>query len=1726
MASLTGQLVAETYKALLKTIDNDILTASEKQITDGLGGGSNVFIDSQGFLRANKYKVTNGLATQFLKADGSLDANTYLTGITSSQIITALGYTPVPTTRTLTINGTTYDLSANRSWTVAGTAAIWGNITGTLSNQTDLQTALNAKFNNPTGTISQYIRGDGSLATFPTLPGGLPTGGTAGQILAKIDATDYNAHWIDNFATQTKNEVKLGATLAKGTAVYVSGSTGGSGTNMIVMAASNASEALSSKTFGLLETGGATNDFVKCVTFGLIAGLDTSTAQAGDPVWLGVNGALLFGVANKPVAPANMVYIGVVTRVQSNNGEIFVNVQNGFEIEELHDVLIQSKANNQGLFYESSTGLWKNKSIATVLGYTPQAQLDGTGFVKASGTTISYDNSTYLTTADAASTYQLLTNLSTDLTASATKYPSVNAVIAGLATKQNQLNGTGLVRMDGTTVSYDNNSYVTGSGSVGYISSWNATTGLTNSSLFQSSGSIGLNITNVNYSAYGRAFTGASFAASSFGYEIASGATADGGLLGGLAYVLISNDASRRIGAKIESNVVGTTATNLGANLRFYVKADNAAIAEIARMTASGVTFYSGITATSFIKTGGTSNEYLRADGSVNVITGDIISGSGTAGYIAKFGSSAVIASSNLFESGANIGFGTITLNYGSYGRAFTGAGFGSTAFGFEAVTGSTTNGGLIGGLSLVIAGNDSTRRIGSAIQSYISGATSTHQGADLRFFVKPDNAVLLEVVRMTSAGITFNKDLTAANITATTFVKSGGLSTQFLMADGSVSTLSSPVTGSGSAGYIPKWTTAANIGSSIIYEDTSIGIAYTTPNRGGYGRTLTGAAFGSASFGFEAVSNTTTNGGLIGGLSFIVNQNDSSRIVGSAIQSNLVGTTATNYGADLRFFAKADGVFTIAEVARITSAGLRVYGTIVKDGGTSSQFLKADGSIDANSYVTGGPYLALTGGTLSGQLISSYNTGGEPFVNAIFRAVGGSNIGGVLVNGTTQAHIRFQVGSTTWDGAGSKQWQIRVGNGLGEDNMKIYSWTKGGDTMTILNNGNTTIHGTLAATNLSGTNTGDQTLAGLGGVGGTGTINYLPKFTASSTIGNSLIFDDGTNVGIGTTTMYGKFSVSSGSTQGIRIDTNAGSAALSIGGTGLIYIDAPSVVGGRFAIFDNGNTSIGSNIDSGFKFFVNGSAKISTSVVSQDYRFEGTGYITYNTNNVGTNTFIIRNFGTSVLSFNTSNEATFASSIISGASVTIGTGGNYATGSIYSDGSWGMIFRARQASPSNAEYRWARSNDAELMRISPSGGLQIGTTPDAGFRLDVAGTGRFSNSDNADLIRYNASGVNTNFATKIISGANDVLTFRRQHSSAGALDIMSLGYNGYVGIGVTTPGAFLHVKGQFESNYGLILEGTFGNGHSYGWRTNGGNSDVLSLFSVTLNSRLAVFGYSEALIATGGSTRFYVTGGGSVGIGTTNPLSRLSVEVPSASNTGGIFLDMTGGGGGSIVLGLGASVGPYIVGNTNPDGTARGAYSGSRMGFNAGGFSFDYSTTTSGTRSWSTYMSLTSSGNLLVGRTADSGERIQVTAGNATAIRIDTNANYNAINIGGYGNISVDYPGIGGGRFYLDGGGALTIRQSMTATSFFESSDFRLKTLIENNPIIHGIEHLEAKLYEKDGKLELGYFAQDAEKIMPYAVTKNADGFLNLSYREVHTAKIARLEKRVAELEKQLNLN
>jgi len=103
----------------------------------------------------------------------TLDTSIYLTGITSSDVTTALGYTPVTNARTLTINGVTYDLTADRSWTISsgsGTVTSVGltlpsafNVTPTTPITSSGTFAITGA-----GTTAQYVKGDGTLGTTVT----------------------------------------------------------------------------------------------------------------------------------------------------------------------------------------------------------------------------------------------------------------------------------------------------------------------------------------------------------------------------------------------------------------------------------------------------------------------------------------------------------------------------------------------------------------------------------------------------------------------------------------------------------------------------------------------------------------------------------------------------------------------------------------------------------------------------------------------------------------------------------------------------------------------------------------------------------------------------------------------------------------------------------------------------------------------------------------------------------------------------------------------------------------------------------------------------------------------------------------------------------------------------------------------------------------------------------------------------------------------------------------------------------------------------------------------------------------------------------------------------------------------------------------------------------------------------------------------------------------------
>jgi hypothetical protein len=102
--------------------------------------------------------------------------------------------------------------------------------------------------------------------------------------------------------------------------------------------------------------------------------------------------------------------------------------------------------------------------------------------------------------------------------------------------------------------------------------------------------------------------------------------------------------------------------------------------------------------------------------------------------------------------------------------------------------------------------------------------------------------------------------------------------------------------------------------------------------------------------------------------------------------------------------------------------------------------------------------------------------------------------------------------------------------------------------------------------------------------------------------------------------------------------------------------------------------------------------------------------------------------------------------------------------------------------------------------------------------------------------------------------------------------------------------------------------------------------------------------------------------------------------------------------------------------------------------------------------------------------------------------------------------------------------GGTLT--GTLTSTGFFESSDKRLKTQLEANYAPQNIGDIQAYLYIKDGKEEVGYYAQEVSEVIPSAVVEGKDGFLSVAYNQVLVAKIQYLENKLNQLINELGRN
>jgi len=168
----------------------------------------------------------------------------------------------------------------------------------------------------------------------------------------------------DALITQVYN--RSGATITKGSVIYLNGSHGNLPT--IALAQGN-SEATSSRTYGIVQYTLPNNSIGTVIHAGLLQGLDTQSIAVGVPLYL--SPIVAGGITSiKPQAPDHMVFIGMCTRAHPTQGRIEVTIANGFELNELHNVQIVSPTDGQILYFEQSSNLWKNmddKSLINAL---------------------------------------------------------------------------------------------------------------------------------------------------------------------------------------------------------------------------------------------------------------------------------------------------------------------------------------------------------------------------------------------------------------------------------------------------------------------------------------------------------------------------------------------------------------------------------------------------------------------------------------------------------------------------------------------------------------------------------------------------------------------------------------------------------------------------------------------------------------------------------------------------------------------------------------------------------------------------------------------------------------------------------------------------------------------------------------------------------------------------------------------------------------------------------------------------------------------------------------------------------------------------------------------------------------------------------------------------------------------------------------------------------------
>jgi hypothetical protein len=358
---------------------------AEKIRVIGNGGGTSQYVlDALADLQTqiNNFQVLpsqTGNAGKFLTTDGTNASWASVAGGLSYQgTWNASTNTPTLASSTGT-NGWYYVVSVAGSTNLDGITdwqiGDWLLYNGTIWQKID-QTNSVTSVNGNIGAVVLNASSVGALDTITSTDGSVTVSGTG----TTRDLSVAVAAATNNVIVQVRNTT--GATLTKGTVVYISGATGQLPT---VSKAKADSDATSAQTIGIMSADLANNSNGNATIIGLVSDIDTSAYTDGAQLYLSGTTAGTY-TSTKPYAPTHLVYVGIVEYAHAVHGKIFVNIQNGYELEELHNVSAQSPTTGQTIVYNSATGLWEKNTVsltAGVNGTLPIAN-GGTGSTSAS----------------------------------------------------------------------------------------------------------------------------------------------------------------------------------------------------------------------------------------------------------------------------------------------------------------------------------------------------------------------------------------------------------------------------------------------------------------------------------------------------------------------------------------------------------------------------------------------------------------------------------------------------------------------------------------------------------------------------------------------------------------------------------------------------------------------------------------------------------------------------------------------------------------------------------------------------------------------------------------------------------------------------------------------------------------------------------------------------------------------------------------------------------------------------------------------------------------------------------------------------------------------------------------------------------------------------------------------------------------------------------------------